>query len=62
MLRSEVRWFQRFLLICHSHLKWVMNPYDKDYEAMQEILKCEGRREVMTFLNRYKETEFTEWI
>ena len=33
-----------------------------DYEAMQTILNCEGRREVMTFLNGYKETAFTELI
>ena len=62
MLCSEVRWFPRFLLICQSQLKWVMNPEDMNYEAMQQILRCEGRREVMTFLNSYKETEFTDWI
>ena len=45
-----------------SHLKWAMNPYDRDYEAMQRILRCDGQREVMTFLNSYKETEFTDWI
>ena len=56
MLRSEVRWFPRFLLICQSHLKWAMNPEDMNYEAMQQILRCEGRCEVMTFLNSYKET------
>ena len=33
-----------------------------DYEAIQEILRCEGRREVMTFLNSYKEMAFTELI
>ena len=31
-----------------------------DYEAMQHILRCEGRREVYTFLNSYKETAFSE--
>ena len=33
-----------------------------DYEAMQHILRCEGRREVYAFLNRYKETAFTDLI
>ena len=33
-----------------------------DYEAMQHILRCEGRREVYTFLNSYKETAFTDLI
>ena len=33
-----------------------------DYEAMQHILRCEGRREVYTFLNGYKETAFTDLI
>ena len=62
MLRSEVRWFPRFLRLCQCHLKWWMCPDDMDYEAMQTILRCEGRREVMTFLNSYKETAFTELI
>ena len=62
MLRSEVRWFPRFLRLCQCHLKWVMRPDDMDYEAMQTILRCDGRREVMTFLNSYKETAFTELI
>ena len=62
MLRSEVSWFPRFLRLCQCHLKWVMGPDDMDYEAMQTILRCEGRREVMTFLNSYKETAFTELI
>ena len=62
MLRSEVPWFPRFLRLCQCHLKWCMGPHDMDYEAMQAILKCDGRREVMTFLNGYKETAFTELI
>ena len=62
MLRSEVPWFPRFLRLCQCHLKWVLGPDDMDYEAMQTILRCEGRREVMTFLNSYKETAFTELI
>ena len=62
MLRSEVPWFPRFLRLCQCHLKWCMGPDDMDYEAMQAILKCEGRREVMTFLNGYKETVFTDMI
>ena len=33
-----------------------------DYEAMQHILRCEGRREVYAFLNGYKETAFTDLI
>ena len=33
-----------------------------DYEAMQHVLRCEGRREVYTFLKGYKETAFTELI
>ena len=39
-----------------------MGPDDMDYEAMQTILKCEGRREVRAFLNGYKETAFTDLI
>ena len=33
-----------------------------DYDAMQRILQCQGRREVYTFLKGYKETAFTELI
>ena len=62
MLRSEVSWFARFLRLCQCHLKWNMGEEDMDYEAMQHILRCEGRREVYTFLNGYKETAFTELI
>ena len=39
-----------------------MGEQDMDYEAMQHILRCEGRREVYAFLNRYKETAFTDLI
>ena len=62
MLRSEVSWFPRFLRLCQCHLKWCMGEQDMDYEAMQHILRCEGRREVHAFLNRYKETTFTDLI
>ena len=33
-----------------------------DYEVMQHILRCQGRREVYAFLNGYKETAFTDLI
>ena len=33
-----------------------------DYDAMQHILRCRGRREVYAFLNSYKETAFTDLI
>ena len=62
MLRSEVSWFPRFLRLCQCHLKWQMGEEDMDYDAMQRILQCRGRREVYAFLNRYKETAFTELI
>ena len=62
MLRSEVNWFPRFLRLCQSHLKWWMGEEDMDYEAMQHILRCEGRREVYAFLRGYKETAFTDLI
>ena len=39
-----------------------MGEEDMDYEVMQHILLCEGRREVYAFLNGYKETAFTELI
>ena len=39
-----------------------MRVEDMDYEAMQHILRCRGRREVYAFLNHYKETAFTELI
>lgn len=39
-----------------------MGPEDMDYDAMQHILQCQGRREVYTFLDRYKETAFTDLI
>ena len=39
-----------------------MGEQDMDYGAMQHILRCEGRREVYTFLNGYKETAFTDLI
>ena len=39
-----------------------MGEEDMGYEAMQHILRCDGRREVFTFLKRYKETAFTELI
>ena len=62
MLRSEVNWFPRFLRLCQCHLKWWMGEEDMDYEAMQHILRCEGRREVCAFLRGYKETAFTDLI
>ena len=62
MLRSEVNWFPRFLRLCQCHLKWRMGEEDMDYEAMQHILRCEGRREVYAFLRGYKETAFTDLI
>lgn len=62
MLRSEVCSFPRFRRLCQCHLTWVMGPEDMDYDAMQQILRCEGRRVVMTFLNSYKETAFTDLI
>ena len=39
-----------------------MGEEDMDYEAMQHILRCQGRREVYAFLNSYKETAFTDLI
>ena len=39
-----------------------MGEQDMDYEAMQRILQCRGRREVYAFLNGYKETAFTDLI
>ena len=39
-----------------------MGPEDMDYDARQHILRCEGRREVYTFLDRSKETAFTDLI
>ena len=39
-----------------------MGEEDMDYEAMQHILRCEGRREVYAFLSSYKETAFTKLI
>ena len=62
MLRSEVSWFPRFLQLCQFHLKWWMGEEDMDYEAMQHILRCQGRREVYTFLNGYKETALSDLI
>ena len=66
VLRSEARWFPRFVLICRAHLKWVMNPEEQDYEWMQRLTECSCGRQVQSVkgiwttdllwdtINRYK--------
>ena len=59
---KRVIWFPRFLPPRRYHLKWSISPGDMDYKTMGQILRCEGRRKVMAFLNSYKETAFTDFI
>ena len=63
MLRSEVEWFPRFLQICVSYLHCIRWREDHhDYPPMQCVLKCQSKREVQSFLNTYRDTDFRKMI
>ena len=61
MLRSEVVWFPRFILVCRQVLNW-MNPEETDYEPMKRITQCETRREVQTILKAYNRPHFDDLV
>ena len=62
MLRSEAKWFPRFILICQSHLKWVMNPEEQDYEWMKRVTECNSWRYVWSVLQAYNQPHFTDLV
>ena len=62
MLKSEVKWFSRFVLICRSHLKWVMNPEEQDYEWMKRVTECGSGRQVQSVLLTYNQPHFSDLI
>ena len=62
MLRSEAKWFPRFLLICQSHLKWVMNPEEQDYAWMKRVTECHSWRYVRSVLQAYNQPHFTDLV
>ena len=62
MLRSEAKWFPRFILICQSHLKWVMNPEEQDYAWMKRVTECGSRRHVSSVLQAYNQLHFSDLV
>ena len=62
MLRSEVKWFPRFLLICQSHLRGVMNPEEQDYAWMKRVTECHSWRYVSDVLKAYNQPHFTDLV
>ena len=62
MLRSEARWFLRFVLICRTHLKWEMNPEEQDYEWMRRVMECGSGRQVLSVLQAYNQPHFSDLI
>ena len=62
MLRSEAKWFPRFLLICQSHLKWVMNPEEQDYAWMKRVTEWHSWRYVRSVLQAYNQPHFMDLV
>ena len=62
MLRSEARWFPRFVFICRTHLKWVMNPEEQDYEWMRRVTECGSGRQVQSVLQAYNQPHFNDLV
>ena len=62
MLRSEVKWFPGFLLICRCHLKWVMNPEEQEYEWMKRVTECESGRQLQSVLQAYNQPHFNDLV
>ena len=61
MLRSEVEWFPRFILVCRQVLNW-MNPEETDYEPMKRVTQCETQRQVQTILKVYNQPHFDDFV
>ena len=61
MLRSEVAWFRRVLLICEARLSW-MNPEEMDYVPMQQITQSESQRHVRSTVKAYNQPHFEDLI
>lgn len=61
MLRSEVVWFPRFILICMNLLRW-MNPQEENYERVEHITHCNGVREVRSIIKAYNDEDFEDLI
>ena len=62
MLRSEVRWFPKFIILCrHSYAS--TSEQSMDHEDMTRVVEeCKGFRDVQTLLNRSTETAFKDEI
>lgn len=53
MLRSEVEWFPVFIDICkRSDTFW--DEHDMDYELMQQVVNCDGWRQVSEIIEPIK--------
>ena len=53
MLRSEVEWFRRFILICETRLSWI-NPEEMDYVPMQ--------RQICSIMKAHNQPHFENLI
>ena len=62
MLKSEAKWFPRFVLICRAHLTWVMNPEEQVYEWMKRVTECGSGRQVQSVLQAYNQPHFSDLI
>ena len=61
MLRSEVEWFPRFIVICKTRLKY-MNPNETDYEPMRQVTECESYRQVRSIVKAYNGEGFDDLV
>ena len=62
MLRSEVRWFPKFIALCRHSYAYT-HQQSMDHEDMTRVVEeCKGFRDVQTLLNRSMETAFKDEI
>ena len=62
MLRSEVRWFHKFIKLCRHSYAYT-HEQSMDHEDMTRVVEeCKGFRDVQTPLNRSMETAFEDEI
>ena len=62
MLRWKPSGFRGLFQFCLSHLKWVMNSNEQDYEWMKRVTECESRRQVQSLLQAYNQPHFNDLI
>lgn len=59
MLRSEVVWFPRFIMICMNLLRW-MNTQEEYYEPVKRVTRCKGEQEVRSVIKAYNDEDFED--